>query len=345
MALTAEQRLVWVVEEHALAGWAEPWAWAHGVLAEGREARLSDGRGAVDALLALAEDGEDGPVIPHDRGGRLIDAHPDMILKTLLEVGVPWERLARLAECSAAAFVARGFDPPATAAGVDPVPCRNTAWSLEVLAALAERDAEWAGALERGRARALETLRENTAYFAAYRRPDAPEYQKPTTVEGGARVPAEIHRYFCGGLHLFQGIQRACGVEQHGVLGGEYETLELRTRLEDDYWRRTRAQVLERFSGGEQRQHRLVIGAQRLKLLGHALETAYRAAAMGTRPVEGEWAQEVFGRLEEVVEELEEVRVWERLELIREGAPQLYRDVVGDAAHALHAYRLRASLR
>jgi len=313
---------------------SQPWALAHGVLVRGKGLKLPDGRSAVDALVVdnvLPKT----LLFPSNRGATPIDSHPGLLLKVLVEVGVEPNRsftaggrtfsFAQLLEAGRDAALAgvRGEDPP----------FKNRAWQLEILGESAEP------AL---RQEVLEVLVKNQAYFEDYAREPGKRYRKATEQQGQRRVPGAIHRYYCGGLHLFQATQRIHGQELPAALQRQYELLLLRLKLETGYWKDAWASV-QRRSPPDLERHRRVIFAQRLKLQGHALETYLRAIRAGVLEPTPEVVEELnagFRELAETVKELVSSGIYAELPRLAQAAPQLYRDLAGDSAHALHAYVL-----
>jgi hypothetical protein len=344
-ALGAEAVLERVVQQRCLLPGAEPWALMHGLLVEGAEARLADGRLAVDQLVEdnLCRVGE-GWGFPHqDAEGRLVEPHPGSFLKTLLELDVPRERvfttpsgpitLGELVDQQTTRWLEEG-------PGGGRLPFHNEGWLLELIAGAPDAHDV--------RGRALEVLVENQAYLEAYREDPTRRYSKPWEEHEGRRQAAHIHRYFCGGTHLFQGIQRAHGAELPPALARQYELLLLRLEREPRYWEEVRGSLAGR-PPAERAQHLRVIRAQELKIIGHALETYLRAVHAGALPPLSEQGTQAitqgFALLDEVVLAIEELGLYGDLDQLRDQERQLFLDLVGDSAHALHAYRLWRALR
>lgn len=282
---------------------------------------------------------------PREAGGRLVEPHPGTFAKTLLELGVPRERAFTLpgGEVLTAgdlvAAAARGYTP------VDADPrFKNEAWRLEALAGQAEVDATLHMRVAGLRQEALDVLVAEQAYLERFVGPDAPAYAKPfASGPDGRPRPAEIHRYFCGGLHFFQAVQRLHGAAVPAPLARQYELLLARIRLEDDYWREKLRQVAGRAQGPDLRRHREVILSQRLKLLGHALETIWRATDAGALELDDADRRVLADggeRLAEVVQALQDYGTYDDLDGVRARHRQVYLDLVGDSAHALHGLRL-----
>ena len=330
-----------VVRTRCLSEDAEPWAVVHGLLALGPDATVG-GAPAIERLLAELD--LRTQTFPRQRDGRLVEPHPGTFVKVLLELGVD----------PAHTFTVQGqavrLDALVTRAAAEAgagaeVPFHDQAWTLEALAAAAERDPALAARRDALRDRALAVVAENQAYLRAFLRPDAQPYAKPYRLVDGRPQPVAIHRYACGGLHLLQAVQRLHGDACPDALRAQHDLVRARLRLEGDYWDAKAAEALARFAGPQGLQHQQVIGSQQLKLLGHALETLLRAQAAGALPRDdaalAASLDDGFARLATTVLRLEALGVFDRLGAIRGEAPQVYLDLVGDSAHALHAYALR----
>lgn len=317
---------------------SQPWALAHGLLVFGEDLKLAGGDRALDRLVS--DNLPPGELrFPSNRGATPVDAHPGLILKTLLELGLPPEHSFTRKEGGTVtlkalrdAFVA-AWTP--TLGGADAF--KNEAWGLEVLAA-ADR------ATPALRTRALEVLVSNQAYFEAWAPGAKPKPFRKASVRGadGRTLPAAIHRYYCGGFHLFQAVQRLHGAKAPPTLARQYVLLLLRLKLETDYWKRVQKKIEAR-PGAKRGSLIQVFLAQRLKLQGHALETYLRAVAQGAAPLGADERAALkagFVELTKTVQALVGTGVYDQLPALALSKPQLYRDLVGDSAHALHAYRL-----
>lgn len=327
---------------------AEPWALVHGVIALGPGLQVG-GRDAVDLLVEQnCEHGDHGPAFPARRGPVLVEPHPGYFVKNFLELGLDPARTfaapggRRVTLDALAGALARGYEP-----APQRVRFMNEAWKLEALAASAERDPALAPRAAALRDEALAVLAENQRYFEAWLPDRARPYDKATEAgPGGRPAPGAIHRYFCGGFHFFQAVQRLHGRSCPPALARQYELLRVRLEVEARYWEGKLAQA-QRVEGPERRRHVELILSQSLKVLGHGLETWYRAVATGAVAPDEAARREVeaaVGRLATVVLLLEAQGVLGDLDGVRARAPQVYLDVVGDGAHALHALKLRRSL-
>jgi hypothetical protein len=98
-------------------------------------------------------------------------------------------------------------------------------------------------------------------------------------------------------------------------------------------------------------EYRLQLVIQRLKFLGHMTESAHKLAAAGLLEPDESQARMLSAILDGVVETVRVLResgVLTELPALRRQDEQLYLDVIGDSAHALHGLNLatgRATVR
>ena len=355
--LSGEEILEAVVQKRCLNP-NDPWALAHGILVYGKELRLESGefayRRLVEDNLYYNTRGEPGFQL-RTKDGFPIESHPGLFFKTLLEVGVAPSTRFKLKnrEVSFAELVrgfARRYRRGMLLSSSGPT-FHNHAWLLEVVAGAAEQgDPELAQLLVEVRAEALEVLAQNQAYFKPFMsgERDGEAYEKPSTRNEGRLQPTEIHRYYCEGFHFFQSVQRMHGKTLPALLKEQYEIGLYRLNVESAYWARTLAQVRQKYSSNESRLQEFEdeLLSQRLKLLGHGLETYLRAIHLGVldrAPVESA-LDRAFEELEDTVVQLHELQTFDRLESIQRRNRDLHHELVGDAAHALHAYKMRQRL-
>ena len=159
------------------------------------------------------------------------------------------------------------------------------------------------------------------------------------TGQGFQKRGQGVFGYTCGGAHLLQGaayvVARGFGdqaardkMELQGYLASYRLPRELQIY----------ADLVERAP-----EHKLVLMAQQLKFTGHWLESVHKMAAMGLYSPSAKdqevMAQAVGGLLESVLT-LKSLGALDNLVPIREQNPQLYLDLVGDSAHAIHGLEL-----
>jgi len=148
-----------------------------------------------------------------------------------------------------------------------------------------------------------------------------------------------IFRYTCGGAHFLQGVgyavARGFGTEaDKRAIEEEIEVLFYRYQMElkelDEYIKL-------------RPDYRHLLLAQRLKFLGHFLESTHKFAALGLfSPNSAQQAtmKECAGQLIATVAILEDTKILSHLNGVRKFDEQLYLDFVGDSAHALRGLDL-----
>lgn len=322
------------------------WAIAHGILARGPEFRLADGRPAIGHLFAtFGERRSIGPLsfvgFPRTRGEVRVEPHTDLVMKNLTEAGVSPELQVKVGDAEfqladlyrytllktylVAAENRSSFDST-----------HDMPWGLQALAAWApSRPLRWTG--PGGEAMDLDEL----THFVV-----AVLTQESSFMFGAMRAGQEFERkgqplfaYPCGGAHLVQGaayaVARGFGrAEDRQYVEAQVALLRYRRTIELDMYDRAVAGAP---------QHRLRMAVQRLKFLGHWLETMGKMAALGFFAPSEAGQLEIESAAQNLVlavAELESLRVFDRLPEIRAGDEQQYLDLVGDSAHAVRGLEL-----
>lgn len=343
-----------VVREHALDP-ANGWTLTHALLALGPEARLPGGVPIVDHLFRRFAVRDDGghPAFPKTHDGQRVESHPELVLKVLAGAGVePGRPVVVEGEDTTVAALWRGALARAWLEG--PTPSWGfwsaSGWALEGVAAWAPPGARWRAdgrevSLDALADAAHAALREETALLQGLRR----EGRTPSRRALGQAGRLRIMGHTCGGAHFIQGVVYAFArgfgdARARARLGEEVSTHLWRLSWElpelDGYARRfptLRPQLL----------------VQRLKFLGHLLETAHGAAALGVfdpTAAEREALGDAARQLVATVHTMQRAGWFDRLAGLRdEPTPavpqvttnaQLFLDTVGDAAHALRGLDL-----
>lgn len=317
-----------------------PWALGHTLLALGGDVRLDDGRKAVDALFeTYAIWDATGLTFPQRKGTIRVEPHTDLVLKALTETGLPptypvtaQGRSGTLSDLYCASQ-ARSFvsDSAMSYHSNNDIP-----WSLQGLAAWTEPGATWRGegggemSVGQLARRAAETYHAETEFIREARRLGG-SFQKRK--QG-------IFQYTCGGAHLLQGaayaVARGHGqAEERALLSGAADNLLARYTVE---------QAAVEAALTAYPQYELKLRVQRLKFLGHFIETLHKLAAFGMvsdNPEVREALARARAELANTVQTISD-KGWlsESLADIRAADEQAYLDLLGDAAHALRGLRL-----
>jgi hypothetical protein len=295
-----------------------PWALAHGLLAFGAEHRTGDGRPAIDVIGSFAEQRDGRYGFPERNGEQLVEPHPHLLVKTLLELDLPRDRElvaadgSKLTLARLVADLPSGTAPPATDAE-----WRRSAWLLSALTLRDRSRAFGAAALER-----LEAEQR-----AATDLPLATAKQRKAGLYGHA----------CGGFHFVQAVILAISAggdpaqmrriaKQLGALAFRYETE-----------REALARVLAKHP-----EQALIVRVQQLELFGHLLETLMLARTAGAYRLESEGGKKLDAVARQVAADLADVAgALDRdgLSQIRSQRGQTYLDLVAGGCHAIRGLR------
>lgn len=316
------------------------WALAHGLVGFGRDLQASDGRLAIEVIASYARvvpiDGKpriDFP--PRSPNGQVLEAHETLMVKSMLEAGVP---AARAFEVPGAGKVTlqRTIDD---AEAVIQTPktdqeWHDFAWSLSALL-IAHKDLE----RKKGKPSELEVklttyALQTLAYLETQQAFLEPLFASDRADQVQKRKQG-IFSHTCGGMHLIQaanagaafaGTKDAIDRARH-----QLDLLLFRYKAERRIYAETIAKAPE---------YALLIRAQELKFYGHLLETFAFAAKLGIvtpddalraklRPVAADLVR-VVGQLEPA---------YGNLANIRKDREQTYLDLIGDGCHAIRGLR------
>ena len=353
-------QLTQVVEREA-GNPANAWALAHGILAMGPEFKATDGRLAIEVLI---DDFHKSERLPGHKGlqpffpkttddGLPVEPHTDLILKTLLEVGLPLEEpmlprqgaptLERFLRSSRARSTAK---PGAKGSQAFEKP-DDVAWSIQAWC-----QGSYAGAPEEWRASNVQAANINAIALQQLEMLEAETWFMRQAMNEGGTVQKRrqgIFGFTCGGAHLYQSVQ-AC-------LAAGYprddKAQERFSKLTEIYqWRIALETKLVEDAMQQAPQLAPILYNQDVKFLGHLLESLGKAERDGLfTPTEEErlLLEDAEGRLIAHVLQMKKLRVYEAERLAKwmagEETRQFYLDVVGDASHALHGLQIQEELR
>ncbi|TVQ93856.1 MAG: hypothetical protein EA397_03640 [Deltaproteobacteria bacterium] len=354
-----------------------PWAIAHAMLVFGPDFELTNGEPAVDWLFARYAQrfevcGEQLLRFPSSEGSIRIEPHTDLILKALTESGVDPEREvvvqeqpARVGDLYRGSLYRAWVDASTKGQGapIDRVPFghgdgpgtttehwNDAPWSLQALASWGSKDLRWQA--EGGRTMSLDRFThavvqriDHESQTLQVQKSTGQRFDKGQAARAGGLVTMT-----CGGMHMIQGAAHALG----RGFGEDGDRAVFDRQIPILFWRyhselQTYMTMMER-----EPQFRALLMMQRLKFLGHFLETVHKAAALGLfKPdtSQRETMNDAVVQLVATVASLEQAGIFKILEKLTEPGmrelypgvttnEQLYLDYVGDAAHAYRALDL-----
>ncbi len=339
-------RLGAVVDQQA-ADPDNPWAIAHGLVARGPTFVLRNDRRAVDWLFEHYGEELDGHPdllgFPESVGEVRVEPHTDLVLKSLVDAGIAPEHPVevnshghRVVDLWHGSLVRSYLDPAANHSRYGSPD--DIAWSLQGLAAWAPPDLRWT-ALD-GTAMDLDALTD----FAV-----AVLFKETRFLADAARQGQAVQRrgqgifhYTCGGAHLLQGTAFAVargfgGDKDRAVMAEQVALMQYRLQVEPEITRQAAAAMPD---------HADQLTVQRLKFAGHYLESMSKLIVYGFAG-EGDGADRARASLavaaQEVIDAstlLEQRGLLADLDGVRARDEQLYLDIVGDSAHAVHGLSL-----
>jgi hypothetical protein len=341
-ALThAREVLVGVVRANDLDP-GNPWAVVHGMLALGADVPLTDGRPAWSALF---EDYAERPpggglAFPHQKGKTRVEPHTDLVLKALAEGGIPFDRPVTVAGRPATLddLFRRSLQRTWVAGNNSSAGSWNDLpWTLQGVAACVPGDLAWDA--DGGHAMTIDGF----THAVVAKLHDETEFLRDAMASGTPvqKQKQGIFAYTCGGTHLIMGAAFAVA-RGHGEPG---DLASIQAEVAPLLWRLDLELAAVDGLLPEHPEYTDMLLDQRLKFLGHLLETAHKMAAMGLfTPDEAQQATLARARTELVktVAALEAAGLLapEGLAAVKEKREQTWLDLIGDAAHAVRGIDL-----
>jgi len=354
-----------------------PWAISHALLAIGPETELANGKKAVDWLFEeYAETfevcGETLIRFPRKRGDIRIEPHTDLILKALTENGIPPERKVTVqgkqltvghlyrgslhrAWVDASSKPAAGapekdvtwdtvpFGPPSDGSGTTTQNWNDAPWALQALSAYAPDDLAWTAdgghemTMDRFTHATVDRIDAETQALQIAMRSGSTFDKVQASKDGG------LVSMTCGGAHMLQGTAHALG----RGFGESGDKARFQAQVDILFWRYqseldTYTEMLQ-----TQPRYRTLIMMQRLKFLGHFLETTHKLVILGQLQPDAEQERimrDASIQLIATVAVLQQTGILANIhKLVEPDTPevypgvitneQLYLDYLGDSAH------------
>ena len=336
-----------VLEHYALQG-DDPWAMGHALLALGATEKTVTDQLIVDAIFEYAEidniHGVPYPMFPREKtkpqGTIPIAPHKDLMMKILIETGVSPDRkvIVKGTEFTVGdyykASILRAYLNPQTNDSSYLSP-NDMPWSVQGITSLIQPNQTWVSS---------SGMMGSADFFTQFI--FAVLSQESTTLKKAMAAGADfkkdrtgIFQYTCGGSHL---LQSAAYATARGF-GNEQTRAELDIQIDLLFYRFPKElQIYDKIMK-EQPEQKVRLLAQRLKFVGHFLESAqkmsllelYKPNTLQIRLMQGAMDQLVL-----TIRALQQDGVYQSLYNLKANDPQLYRDILGDSAHALYAMYL-----
>ena len=326
-----------------------PWALLHALLAIGPETKLPDGRDAIDALFSdYAEPSFSGKFIHFPQKKMkgtetiLIEPHTDLALKVLTEIGVSPQRIFHVAgiertfgDLYRSSLLETHLDPRSNISSF--ASPNDIPWSIQGLSTFATPKMEWeSGSL-------VMNLEDLTAFLMAVVHQEtrflAQAYAAQTRFE---KQKQGIFKYTCGGMHLIQALAyahargfgdektKAVLIEQVALL---YFRFPIELSIYDDLMK-------------AHPSYKVQLLIQRLKFVGHFLETTAKLEILGLTQTSLEMRSIQQGALDQLALITQALREENLIQNPQSASTkQLYLDLIGDAAHAVYGIDLIAGKR
>lgn len=322
------------------------WAIAHGILARGPEFRLTNQLPAVPYLFAVyAEPRTIGALtfvgFPAERAGVPVESHTDLILKNLSEVGVTPDASFPMGASAVTAADLYRYTLLKTwlkasenkSSFKDP---NDMPWGVQALAAWApDADLRWVA--ENGTPMDLDSLTD--AMVLLLTRESKFMFDAMKAGEPFERKGQPLFSYTCGGSHLLQGtayaVARGFGKpEDRKYVSAQGPLLLYRLPIELGIYDAAISQ---------HREFREKLLVQRMKFLGHWLESMSRLQILGLFSPDDLQLTQIEGAAQNLVVTIRALKkqgTFDGLDAMRTRDPQLYLDVIGDAAHGIRGLEL-----
>lgn len=344
----AEKLLIDVLWKHGRDS-NNPWLLAHTLLALGQDFQLPNKQSAIDRIVSgfvrFKKVGQvEYPYFPEGDATHRVEPHPSMHLKTFLELGVPLHRSFRVGQRTVTlqqilhgVYLQFPHHPEGREMGTQ-------AWRFFLLyGQLPENNRAWAWDNAQGQRviflrqvfRLMKYVNQQTSFLRVL---------KSRGVEVIPKLSLRrqhIYGESCGGFHLLQAAFRWM---QHPALKKrltsmlEDQTELLFYRLEGET--KLYTQLFKKYQ--QHAAYRFIILLQQLKFLGHFLETVHHMHRWGLITPSKTQRAQIRSAIKLTVVSimlLQRLGWYERIPLLQQRSYQLYLDLLGDSAHALHALR------
>ncbi|MFO0728481.1 MAG: hypothetical protein U1E65_32190 [Myxococcota bacterium] len=319
-----------------------PWALAHGLVGFGADFRATDHRPAIDVIVSdfaevITVGGKKRVHFQKRTAKNLpLEPHTTLMVKSLLEAGVPRDRLfevkglgkvplSRIAE-----DVLADVERPKTEAEWEDFP-----WTLTALLTF-HKDLAGVAAKPSETKRKLDGLALDTIGYLegaqAFLLP-AMDANRPDLVE---KRKQGIFAHSCGGAHLIQAAMHAAI-----FVGTPTAKARVKKQLDILLFRYLAEKRIYQQALAQAPQAALLLHTQELKFFGHALETFGFADPLGFVDHTPEMHARLAALANDLVKTIDILApAYHQLPAVRQEREQTYLDLIGDGCHAMRGLRL-----
>ncbi|MBX2813818.1 MAG: hypothetical protein KTR25_18520 [Myxococcales bacterium] len=315
-----------------------PWALAHGLMAFGKDFQTDARRPAIEAVMDhLQTSTIDGRLVYKFRAntpaGLQVEPHPQLILATLIEVGISPSTVLQTPNGSSVSIrrlisdAERLFRSPRTFSEWFDYPWAATLFLRTKSRTQQLKTFNETIPMTTFAQRGLEQLVREQAFLGEWMDQKAPHLVQ--------KQRQGIYRHACGGLHFIQ-----AGLHCSAFLGDETSLNQAHRQIDILRFRWHAERVLYRNALRENPSFTSLILIQQLKFYGHILETlvvAKRLSLFRSLPTISKFFREVAADLAHTVRQL--APLYASLPSIRKSQPRLYNDLIGDGCHAIKALK------
>ena len=305
------------------------WAMAHGLTGFGADLKAADGRLVIDVLMKdyARRDGGKRLGFPVKAGsGAPVEPHRHLIVKSMLDAGVPLTRQFELGDGSKVSLSDFVDDMKAEfAVPSDDRDWHNYAWAWgAMLAANAKPPKDPSEVVAIQTLSYVEQQQQFLERLMEQGRPDLLQKRKQL-----------IYSHTCGGLHLVQAAAR--GIARHGK---DDAKARVRRQLETIGFRWKAERVIYKRMIKAAPEYGLILLVQEMKFYGHVLETFALAHEWGLYPATDANKKVVEGVAADLLDVIDQLgEAYGRLDEIRKIREQTYLDMIGDGCHAIRGLR------
>lgn len=320
------------------------WAIGHALQGLGSDGRMPDGGSAVDYLFATyAERAAVGTAsvvrFVKARGDIRVEPHSGLTIKILTDMGVRPDRAVTVQGAPATVGdLWRGTVLGAWVDGDDTSfgSWNDTPWTLQAIAAWAPPGFAWTA--DGGHAMTVDLF----THAVVDRLVSETAFLSQARAAGGAfqKQKQGIFAYTCGGAHLLQGASYAVS----RGFGAPADRAAVIEALHTQAWRFPIELAIVDDMVVRVPKARSLLLVQRLKMVGHHLETLQRGAAEGlVGPADQDIVDSVAMAERELIATAAAIGksgAFDAMAEVRAANEQVFLDLIGDSAHAVHAIDL-----